>query len=141
MHGDGAAVAAAERATNWLLSLQTPAGAFSGGLHGSKLPTSVFNTRQILPRLGRAYRETKRPEVLASAVAAGDWLVNTQQPDGSWSGPGAYQNTPHTYYSMVAWALAELSEQSADHKYGAAAEKNLDWVLSRFPSSGWADGI
>ena len=72
MHGDGAAVAAAERATNWLLSLQTPAGAFPGGLHGSKLQPSVFNTGQILQGLVRAYRETKRPEVLASAVAAGD---------------------------------------------------------------------
>jgi len=141
VHGDGSAVVAAERATNWLLSLQTPAGAFPGGLHGREQEPSVFNTGQILQGLVRAYRETKRPEVLASAMAAGDWLIDTQQSDGSWSGPGAYQNAAHTYYSMVAWALAELSEQSADHKYGAAAEKNLDWVKSHIHPSGWVDGI
>jgi rhamnogalacturonyl hydrolase YesR len=138
---DRAAVAAAERAARWLLSLQMSSGAFPGGLHGREQEPSVFNTGQILQGLVRAYRETKRPEVLASAIAAGDWLVNTQQPDGSWSGPGAYQNAPHTYYSMVAWALAELSAQAADHKYGAAAERNLDWVLSHFRPSGWVDGI
>jgi hypothetical protein len=75
-----------------------------------------------------------------------------QQADGSWSGPAAYQNVAHTYYSMVAWALAELSERARDHpqdygdhelglSYGLAAERNLDWVLSHFRPSGWIDGI
>jgi len=64
-----------------------------------------------------------------------------QQPDGSWSGPGAYQDAPHTYYSMVAWSLAELSEHAEEDKYGIAAERNLDWVLSQFRPSGWIDGI
>lgn len=75
-----------------------------------------------------------------------------QQADGSWSGPAAYQNVAHTYYSMVAWALAELSERAADDhqdyrdhelglSYGLAAERNLDWVLSHFRPSGWIDGI
>ncbi len=70
-----------------------------------------------------------------------------QQADGSWSGPAAYQNAAHTYYSMVAWALAELSEHTAashredSRRYGLAAEKNLDWVLSHFTPNGWIDGI
>jgi hypothetical protein len=85
--------------------------------------------------------ETNRPEIRQAAVAAGDWLVKIQQSDGSWSGPGAYQEVAHTYYSMVAWALAELSECTADHQYGLAAEGNLDWVLPHFRPSGWIDGI
>jgi hypothetical protein len=143
-HDDSATVAA-ERATLWLLSLQMPSGAFPAGLHrGSnddeKQP-SVFNTGQILQGLVRAHLETNCPGTLQAAVAAGDWLVNVQQTDGSWSGSGAYQNVAHTYYSMVAWALAELSKRTADRQHRLAAERNLNWVLSHFRTSGWIDGI
>ncbi|MGD0570356.1 MAG: prenyltransferase/squalene oxidase repeat-containing protein [Candidatus Sulfotelmatobacter sp.] len=143
-NGDHRAVAAAERATRWLLSLQMPTGAFPGGLHGGQrdeAQPSVFNTGQILQGLVRAHMETNRPEILRAAVAAGDWLIRMQQSDGSWSGLATYQNVAHTYYSMVAWALAELSEHSGDHRHALAAEKNLDWVLAHFQPSGWIDGI
>jgi hypothetical protein len=143
------AIVAAERATRWLLSLQMLTGAFPGGLNrgsrgglqSSETRPSVFNTGQILQGLVRAHIETNRPEILQSAVAAGDWLVKMQHADGSWSGPAAYQNAAHTYYSMVAWALAELSERAADRQYALAAERNLDWVLSHFKPNGWIDGI
>src|SRR5216684_7315359 len=156
---DKSASVAAERALQWLLSLQMPTGAFPGGLHGSgsEAQPSVFNTGQILHGLVRAWRESDRSDVRDAAIAAGDWLVTMQQADGSWSGPGAYQGTAHTYYSMVSWALAALSDQSADHRddhrddhrnndrnddrYALAAEKNCDWVLSHFRPSGWIDGI
>jgi hypothetical protein len=131
----------ADRATRWLLSLQMPTGAFPAGLHGSELQPSIFNTGQILQGLGRAYSETDRSEILKSALAAGDWVISLQQQDGSWSGAGAYQDAPHTYYSMVAWSLAELSQHTGDARYGLAAEKNLNWVLSHFRSNGWVDGI
>ncbi len=142
--------ACAERATQWLLALQAQSGAFPGGLyskHTDEAQPSVFNTGQILQGLVRAQVETGSSEVLKSAVRAGDWLVTMQNADGSWSGPAAYQNEPHTYYSMVAWALAALSESAGswdaqyDQSYGRAAEKNLDWVLSYFRPSGWIDGI
>jgi hypothetical protein len=143
-HDDTAAVAA-ERATRWLLLLQMPSGAFPAGLHdrsnGDEKQPSAFNTGQILQGLVRAHIETSRPEILQAAVAAADWLVHVQQTDGSWSGPAAYQNVAHTYYSMVAWALAELSKRTADRQHSLAAERNLNWVLSHFRSSGWIDGI
>jgi hypothetical protein len=140
-------IAAAETATRWLVSLQMPTGAFPGGLHGDEPQPSIFNTGQILQGLVRAHVETGGAEILEAAIGAGDWLVRVQRPDGSWSGPGAYQDAAHTYYSMVAWALAQLSERAAGHQsqcahqYGLAAEKNLDWVLSNFWPSGWVDGI
>jgi len=138
---DKNALTAAERATRWLLSLQMPSGAFPAGLHGGEAQASVFNTGQILQGLVRAFEQTNRLEIREAAVAAGDWLIKMQQSNGSWSGPGAYQDAPHTYYSMVAWALAELSQSTADHRYSLAAERNLDWVLSHFRPSGWIDGI
>ena len=132
---------AAYRATHWLLSLQMPSGAFPAGLHGAPAQPSIFNTGQILQGLVRAYIETARPDILASALAAGDWLILTQQQDGSWAGDGAYQNSAHTYYSMVSWSLAALAAQTGKSKFAVAAEKNLDWVLSHFRSNGWIEGI
>jgi len=142
--GDSDAVAAADRATAWLLSLQGSDGSFPGGLHGVEGQPSVFNTGQILQGLVRAHAETSRREILQAAISAGNWLVAVQQPDGSWSGRGAYQGVAHTYYSMVAWALAQLSDHTTGPQrtdYGLAAEKNLDWVLARVRPSGWIDGI
>ena len=132
---------AAERATRWLLSLQMPSGAFPGGLYGAEAQPSVFNTGQILQGLVCASIETKDVDTRNAAIAAANWLVGVQQPDGSWSGPGAYQGASHAYYSMVSWALAELSECDSDQRYGLAAGRNLDWVLSHFQPGGWVDGI
>lgn len=138
---DEDATLAAQRATRWLLSLQTSSGAFPGGLHGDDPQPSVFNTGQILQGLVRAYVETNRSDIREAAIAAGDWLVDTQQAEGSWSGPGAYQGVAHTYYSMVSWALAQLSAAVDEEKYGLAAERNLDWVLRHFTASSWMEGI
>jgi hypothetical protein len=139
------------RATDWLLSLQMRSGAFPGGLstRGVATQPSVFNTGQILQGLVRAYRETRKAEILQCAIAAGDWLTSIQQPDGSWTGPAAYQGSAHTYYSMVAWALAQLAAESAPGSApeskalpcAAAADRNIDWVLTHVKPSGWIDGI
>jgi hypothetical protein len=134
-------IATAERATTWLLSLQMPNGAFPAGLHGASTQPSIFNTGQILQGLIRAHAETNRADILAAAILAGDWLIEMQQPDGSWSGIGAYQSATHTYYSMVAWPLALLSQETLNLRYGHAADKNLDWALLHFQPNGWIDGI
>jgi hypothetical protein len=139
--GDQRARQAAERATRWLLSLQMPSGAFPGGLHGAAAEPSVFNSGQILQGLVRAHAETGSADILRSAVAAGDWLAQSQQANGEWSGPGAYQGVAHTYYSMVAWALALLADASANPSPAAAADRNIDWVLTHVKPSGWIDGI
>lgn len=145
--GDASVRLAAERATNWLLSLQMPSGAFPGGLHragdapGANAQPSVFNTGQILQGLVRAYTETRSAKILERAVAAGDWLAAMQQPDGSWAGEAAYQGTAHTYYSMVSWSLAQLAAESKDSRHAAAADKNIDWVLAHVQPGGWIDGI
>ena len=138
MSKDVRCVESAERAVRWLLSLQAANGAFPGGLQGAQAQPSIFNTGQILQGLVRAYIETGRPEIIDSALAAGDWLVETQNQDGSWAG---YQNATHTYYSMVSWSLAELAACTDRDQYGAAAENNLNWVLQHFRPSGWVDGI
>ena len=132
---------AAAIATTWLLSLQMPSGAFPAGLHGDTPQESVFNTGQILQGLVRAHAETRSEQILEAAATAGDWLIAVQQTDGSWSGDAAYQGIAHTYYSMVAWALCELTKVSGSPRYAVAADKNIDWVLRHFRPTGWIDGI
>jgi len=95
---------------------------------------------QILQGLVRAYAETKDAEIRKRAIAAGDWLATIQHADGSWRGPAAYQGAPHTYYSMVSWALAQW-RRVGDPRHAAAADKNIDWVLAHVQPSGWTDGI
>ena len=145
--GDPVSREAAARATHWLLSLQMPSGAFPAGLHAptSDPQPSVFNTGQILQGLVRAnietHGETEKAKILDRAQRAGTWLARIQKPDGSWSGPAAYQGSAHTYYSMVSWALAQLATESNDPGHAAAADRNLDWVLAQAKSTGWIDGI
>jgi hypothetical protein len=149
--GDLVARHAAFLATDWLLSLQMTSGAFPGGLHRSDsgpdrdAQPSVFNTGQILQGLVRACVETqaeaRKAKILKCAVAAGDWLAAIQQADGPWSGPATYQGAAHTYYSMVSWALAQLAAESGDARHAAAADRNIDWVLTHVQPSGWIDGI
>jgi hypothetical protein len=149
--GDLVARHAIYLATDWLLSLQMPSGAFPGGFHGSDsgpdntAQPSVFNTGQILQGLVRAHvethTETRKAEILKRAAAAGDWLAAIQQADGSWTGPAAYQGAAHTYYSMVSWALAQLAAESGDPRHAAAADRNIEWVVAHVQPSGWIDGI
>ncbi len=139
--GDNSVIAVAERATQWLLSLQMSSGAFPGGLKGEDAKPSIFNTGQILLGLVSACAETKSPDILERAVAAGDWLTKIQHTDGSWTGAGAYQGTAHTYYSMVSWALTQLSDVAAEERYAQAADRNLEWVLTQVNPGGWTSGI
>jgi hypothetical protein len=141
LEGDTSAAQAAERAANWLMSLRMGSGAFPAGLHMGDEHPSVFNSGQILQGLVRAYLETQRADVLEAASATGDWLASVQSEDGSWGGVGAYQGAAHTYYSMVAWALALLAQESKAVRHRAAAERNLDWVLGQIEPSGWTSGI
>ena len=61
---DSDAAHAAERATNWLLSLRMSSGAFPAGLHTGEEQPSVFNTGQILQGLVRGYMSCGRPVIL-----------------------------------------------------------------------------
>lgn len=141
--GDSNTVEAAQRATQWLLTLQMPSGAFPAGLKADEkdAPPSVFNTGQILQGLVRAYIETGSADILARAIATGDWLAEMQQADGSWSGAGAYQNDAHTYYSMVSWALAQLAGIAPQRHFEEAVDRNLDWVIASVNTGNWSSGI
>ena len=94
--GDERSAVAAERATRWLLALQMPAELFPEDCtaYSKKRSAAVgLQHRTNLAGIGSRLRRNEHSEILQAAMSAGDWLVKMQQPDGSWSGPGAYQGT------------------------------------------------
>ncbi|WP_434741514.1 hypothetical protein [Micromonospora sp. SH-82] len=130
----------ADRATRiggWLLGLQRPDGSFPGGT-GTEGPAVVFDTGQILLGLSALHRHTGRPELSESAVRAGDWLLDAQQPSGAWL---SHFDHPNTYSSRVTWALAELWRATDEPAYLAGVRRSLAWLLEQVRPDGWIDGM
>lgn len=136
------------RIANWLVKIQLPNGAYCCGLfptgYGSladkassfEKPTA-FETGQILRGLSRVYKKTEEQRYLESALKAGDWLLENQSPDGSWS--VSHQNLPRSFDSFIAWPLAILWQLSGKESYQKSARKNLEWCLSQQMDNGWFD--
>lgn len=124
------------RMGDWEISIQNNDGSFSGGPLGSRLGKFVFDTGQIVFGLVRLYNHGKDEKYLDAAVRASDWLVSVQDKDGSWSSY-TYNNIPHSYYSRVAWGLAEMSVLTKNRIYEDASRKNIEWVLRNQHTNGW----
>lgn len=133
---------------DWLVQIQLPNGAYLCGLFplrrgsladkaSSLGKPTVFETGQILAGLNRAYEETRDKRYLEAALKAGDWLVQIQSLDGSWS--LSQQNLPRSFDSLVALPLAVLWRLCAKESYRKAAIKNLDWCLSQQRDNGYFD--
>ncbi|HVZ39687.1 MAG TPA: hypothetical protein VHI13_10455 [Candidatus Kapabacteria bacterium] len=125
---------------DWESAIQLPCGAVRGGYHGrdpfgvfkrSDVPV-VFNTGMVLLGWTRALRETESAQTRRSLIDAADWLVRMQEPDGSWSRghSEATSATSYSYYTMVAWSLAEAWSVTGCDAYRAAACRFVEWVLS-----------
>jgi Beta-L-arabinofuranosidase, GH127 len=121
---------------DWLVSIQLEDGAFQAGPVDKAPVPSVFNSGQILLGLVRAQRVSGAGRFLDSARRVGDWLVSVQDADGAWR-RFAYRDTPHVYYTRVAWALCELYAITDERRYREAAERQLSWALARQNENGW----
>lgn len=130
----------AKRAIEFLLPLQLPSGAFPGlEIRENRTEPSPFNTAQILNGLIGWHRETREARALEAAKRAGDWLISIQDDDGAWR-KHVYMGVSSTYSAHASCWLAELGAHCGDAKYIAAAERHLNWVLSkRDPETGFID--
>ena len=129
----------AKRMLDWLVSIQFGSGAFQGGVIGKEpcLPVT-FNTGQILLGLAAGVR-VFGDEYLTALRRAADWLVETQEGDGSWmvysspfTAPGA-----KTYETQVALGLLEAARVTGEGGYAAAALATVDWALDHQQPNGW----
>ena len=122
----------ASRAGSWLLTMQRPDGSFPD-LDGRP---QVFDTGQIVEGLLELSATTHDPAYLTAASRAGDFLINCQDPDGSWTS-FSYHRVPHTYYTRVAANLLRLAQATGDQRYAGAGHRNLRWALTRQSANGF----
>jgi len=127
---------AALRAAEWLLSVQRPDGGWQGGRVGEERPSIVFNTAQVIRGLLAAHAHSRNSDFLEAAVRAGDWIVSTQDTDGSWRSSN-FLGVARVYDSYVSAPMLHLHEVTGKPMYRNTAMKNLEWVLSRQRTNGW----
>lgn len=121
---------------NWLVKIQKKSGGWQSGYVHQNKEEVVFNTGQVLRGLLVAYDLTKEEKYLASMQQACNWLVNTQEEDGSWI-KTAYMQQPRVYDSYVVHPMLMVYEITRDDSYKNVAIKNLDWILSQQKTNGW----
>jgi uncharacterized protein YyaL (SSP411 family) len=122
--------------SNFLMNTQSGDGAFRWGFISRPHEPEVFDTGQCLQGLTRCYKETNKAQYLTCAIRAADWIISSQDPDGSWR-KNSFHGIPHTYYTRVALALLELQEITKNLKYREAARKNAEWAAANSNSQGW----
>ncbi|TQF00118.1 MAG: hypothetical protein FKY71_05055 [Spiribacter salinus] len=136
---DSEAEQRARRMLDWLVAIQLPDGAFQGGRIDSEPVVPVtFNTGQILLGLAAGALRFGEPYRTAARRAA-DWLVETQEANGSWvrfptpfAQPGL-----KTYETHVAWGLFEAARALEEPRYATTARANVDWALGYQRPNGW----
>ncbi len=127
----------AERAVQFLLSVQLPGGGFPGlEIADNRTTPSPFNTGQILHGLTAWHRETGDDEVRIAAERAVHWLLSVQDPDGAFR-RHFYGELAATYSAYLACWIAEWGEYAADHAALAAAGRHLDWTLAHRRENDW----
>jgi uncharacterized protein YyaL (SSP411 family) len=90
----------------------------------------------VLRGLLRTWEETGEDRYLDAAVRGGNWIVDMQEPDGSWARAN-FKGMRRVYDSYVAAPLASLWRVTGDERYYEAAAANTAFVLSQQLSNGW----
>jgi len=130
----------AARSVEFLRSVQLPSGAFPAlEIADNRTNPSPFNSAQIIHGLHRWYVATGDRTVLDPIVRAGRWICDVQDSDGAWR-QFFYRQLACTYSAHAACWLAEIADDLDEPRFRAAAERNLEWVLShRDAATGFFD--
>ncbi|HUI83104.1 MAG TPA: formyltransferase family protein [Candidatus Binatia bacterium] len=130
----------AQRAIDFLLSVQLANGAFPGAeiVENTSRP-SPFNTAQIMHGL-QAWTERMQDERCRAALQrAGNWLCEIQDSTGAWR-KFFYQDLATTYSAHLTCWLAEAGDFLGDSRMLEAASRHLQWVLQHYDAEhAWFD--
>lgn len=96
----------------------------------------VFNTAQVVRGLMAVHERTGGAAYRAAAIKACDWIVGAQDSDGSWARHN-FLGAARVYDTYVAAPLLHMHARTGDDRYREAAQRNLNWVLTRQRSNGW----
>jgi hypothetical protein len=133
-------VSHAQEMAEWELEVQGADGGIRQGLITTRPVASIaFNTGMVMHGWLDLHAASGDERFLSAAREGGRFLVDRQQPDGTWIGPHSYRGIPHTYKSRVAWALLKLARASGEPAPREAAIRTLDWVVSVQRRNGWFD--
>jgi hypothetical protein len=136
-------VGRALRMADWEIDVQMPSGAVQGGTIADPPSPAIFNTGQVIFGWIAAYMKTGDEKHKKAAIAAGNFLVDNQDPDGAWRRNLSAFCSPipkpdsYCYNIRTAWALHMLAEVAGEVRFREAAESNLEHVLGRTASNGW----
>jgi len=136
LYGDEEYKTRAIRMADWELKLQKPEGGWEGFYEGDGQPPVVFNSGQVLRGLIRTFKETNEQKYLDAAIKGANWIVNTQDEDGSWTSTN-FKQMKRVYDTYVTAPLAELYTITHDEKYKESCIKNCDFVLRNQHKNGW----
>lgn len=131
-----------ERATqmgDWELSVQCNDGAVGEIQKDDSVGKKIFNTGQVMLGYNALYKETGDKKYLEASQKGANWIVSTQEADGSWVRFTNKTNEPKTYQSRVAWPLLALWNITNDTKYKVSAEKAIVWILQQQQGNYWFD--
>jgi hypothetical protein len=133
-------VSHAQEMAEWELEVQGADGGIRQGLITTRPVASIaFNTGMVMHGWLDLHAASGDERFLSAAREGGRFLVDRQQPDGTWIGPHSYRGIPHTYKSRVAWARRKLARASGEPAPREAAIRTLDWVVSVQRRNGWFD--
>ena len=124
------------RMADWELKIQREDGGWEGFYEGDGKPSIVFNTGQVIRGMISAYKETNEEKYLIAAKRAADWIVSTQDEDGSWTSTN-FKQMKRVYDTYVTAPLSELYLITKDENYAEACRKNCDFVLKNQHENGW----
>jgi hypothetical protein len=146
--GNKASEAAVERGLDWLAAHQNENGSWSlNNFHanckhprctgaGTVASDPAGTGIALLPFLGagHTHQAGAHKQTVERALR---WLVEQQQPDGTWPAPG--DNRPMYGHGMASIALCEAYGMTRDPKLREPAQKALDYIVKaqHGPSGGW----
>ena len=130
--GDDDYLKRAERAIDFLLSVQLSSGAFPGAeIAENRTNPSPFNTGQIMHGLQAWAQRTGDERCRTALFRAGRWLCEIQDPSGAWL-KFFYQELATDYSAHLTCWLAEAGEFLGDEPMLQASSKHLAWVLEHY---------
>jgi folate-dependent phosphoribosylglycinamide formyltransferase PurN len=130
----------AQRAIDFLLSVQLDSGAFPGAeIAENRTRPSPFNTGQIMNGLQRWTERTGDERCRTALRRAGHWLCEVQDPSGAFR-KYFYQDLVTAYSSHLTCWLAEAGAFLDDQQMLDASSRHLAWVLQHFDAEhAWFD--
>lgn len=121
---------------DWELKIQKQEGGWEGFYEGDGQPPVVFNSGQVIRGMIRTYKETNQKKYLNAAIKCANWIVSTQDEDGSWTSTN-FKQMKRVYDTYVTAPIAELYEITQNEEYRESCIKNCDFVLRNQHSNGW----